>query len=292
MIVPQIRLGQSFHLTVFKMKVRTWAGPGNTGTLPVRRPTPPSLQTSSLFDRWCRAKINRGCVEERYRRIHRDIGCLRHKTSLMTQRVYSITLRMGRDRIKLAGVPEFPTSRSRLRTRAPTDQTWRDSAFPSVFSTQTLSMAYVLSLLLLCVLASRTVRSKIRSVRKNAGLSFPLRYSTRWSPASDLWSPGTPTNRVRRVSFNFCPGWFKWNILGEDARLKHVRIWCLCTSIICDIIRMTWTYCPMIRSISTCEVHRPAGQMPYRLFQSCFHIWVLWKRLSRIERSQNIEFLL
>lgn len=133
-IVPQIRLGQSFHLTVFNMKVHTWAGPGNTGTLPVRRPTPPSLRTSSLFDRWCRAKINRGCVEERYRWIRRDIGCLRHKTSLMTQRVYSITLRMGRDRIKLAGVPEFPTSRSRLRTRAPTDKTWRDWAFPSVFS--------------------------------------------------------------------------------------------------------------------------------------------------------------
>lgn len=174
MTVPQIGLGQSFHLTVFKVKVHTWAGPGNTGTLPVRRPTPPSLQTSSLFDRWCRAKINRGCVEERYRWIRGDIGCLRHKTSLMTQRVYSITLRMGRDRIKLAGVPEFPTSRSRLRTRAPTDKTWRDWAFSICLlgaPTQTLLMAYVISLLLLCVFASRAVRltRRIRaSVPKSA----------------------------------------------------------------------------------------------------------------------------
>lgn len=116
-----------------KLKFALVNSPGNVGTLPAWRPTP--LRTSSPFDRRCRAKLNRGCVEGRYRWNSRDIGCLRHKTSLMTQRVYSITLQMVvRDRIKLAGVPEFPTSRSRLRTRATTDTKWQYWGFPSVFS--------------------------------------------------------------------------------------------------------------------------------------------------------------
>lgn len=70
------------------------------------------------------AMINRGRLQRRCRGKHQpEYRMPQRETSLMTQRVYSMQLEIVRDRIKLAGVPTFPMSKSRLRTRELTDIT-------------------------------------------------------------------------------------------------------------------------------------------------------------------------
>lgn len=103
------------------------------------------------------------CAEKTEATSSMNIGCLRHKTFPMTQRVYSIWLEMERNRIKHAGVPTFPMSQSGLRTLA--HKTWQYQGQTSEFwksaspdsKDQNLSMAYLISLFLICVSSAQMV---------------------------------------------------------------------------------------------------------------------------------------
>lgn len=172
-----------------------------------------------------------------------DIGCLRHKTSLVTQRVYSITLQMVRDRIKLAVVPEFTTNRSRLRTRAPTGLRIT-SCLLWAAATRNFLMAYITSLFLLCVITSQAV-----SLKRDICASFPnlpacVRKNAFFSPSrlqhtlvsgfgpvisTESYKPG----RNGEFCLVSCVSDSKWTSKNEDARctdcccsssLEHVRM--------------------------------------------------------------------